>query len=75
MQAVCFLEAGKAFVPAKPWDPRDESKWVTELHLLPTEAQQYIAKFVAGAAAVEAAETAGEAAALPGGAAAPAVRA
>lgn len=45
LQALCFLEAGRAFVPAKPWLPQEESGWVAEEHLLPPAVRQSVQRF------------------------------
>ena len=62
-QAVCFLEAGRTFVPAKPWQRDDESKWVCDPRLLTAEVQQFVQRFGSqageGGGAVAAAAAAG----------------
>lgn len=53
LQALCFLEAGRAFVPAKPWRPQEESGWVGEEHLLPPAVRQFVQRFRQQAAAAD----------------------
>lgn len=49
-QALCFLEAGRTYVPAKPWAPAEESKWVADARLLPPPVLQLLERFAAQAA-------------------------
>lgn len=44
MQALCFLEQGRTFVPAKPWVHSDEGKWVTEEVLLAPAVREHVAR-------------------------------
>ena len=45
LQALCFMEAGRTYVPAKPWNPGEESKWVAAAHLLPPTVHQFVDRF------------------------------
>lgn len=45
VQAVCFLESGRAFVPAKPWRRGQESCWVASAAHLSPAAREYLDKF------------------------------
>ena len=49
-QALCFLESGRTFVPAKPWAPAEESKWVADARLLPPLVVLLVQRFKAQAA-------------------------
>ena len=42
--ALCFKEAGKAWVPAKPWHHDAPSKSVSDAALLPKEAQDQLSR-------------------------------
>ncbi|KAL4457675.1 hypothetical protein ABPG75_012540 [Micractinium tetrahymenae] len=44
LQALCFLEQGRTFVPAKPWANGEESKWVSEELLLPPAVREHVAR-------------------------------
>jgi hypothetical protein len=59
LQALCFLKAGRTYVPAKPWNPGEESKWVAAPHLLPPTVRQFVDRF-RSQHAPEAAAAAGE---------------
>lgn len=49
-QALCFLETGRTYLPAKPWAPAEESKWVADARLLPPPVLQLLERFAAQAA-------------------------
>ena len=40
LQALCFLDCGKSYVAARPWDPYQESRWAQSLAELTEEAQK-----------------------------------
>ena len=40
LQALCFLDCGKSYVAAKPWDPYQESRWAQSVAELTEEAQK-----------------------------------
>lgn len=42
LQAYCFLDCGKTFVPRKPWDHYQESRWTNNALELTTGAQDYL---------------------------------
>ncbi|PSC71468.1 heat shock [Micractinium conductrix] len=44
LQAVCFLEEGRTYVPPKPWSQGEEGYWADQLVLLPAAAQQFVAR-------------------------------
>ena len=44
VQAVCFLEEGRTYVPPKPWSQGEEGYWADQLVLLPAAAQQFVAR-------------------------------
>lgn len=43
-QALCFLEQGRTFVPAKPWVRGEEGKWVAEELLLSPAVRAHLAR-------------------------------
>ena len=44
LQAACFLESGKTWVPAKPWERERDGVWVEgQVQLLSKEAQRLVA--------------------------------
>lgn len=47
-QAICFMQSGATYVPAKPWDNTSVSKMVREVNLLPETVQQAIEKMLDG---------------------------
>ena len=42
LQAVCFLYAGKTYVPSKPWDRYSEAKWATNPLELSPRARDFL---------------------------------
>lgn len=46
-QALCFRDAGAAFVPPKPWAQGEDPKRVTQAYLLPAPAQAFLQRFTA----------------------------
>jgi hypothetical protein len=44
LQALCFAEAGEAYVPAKPWRHGEEPRWVKEEWTLPPGARVLLQK-------------------------------
>ena len=42
LQALCYLESGQTFVPAKPWRQGVPSKWVVDVQLLDAEVQKHL---------------------------------
>lgn len=67
MQALCFLEVGRTYVPAKPWALQEEGKWVADARLLPPAVCQFVERFRAQAAEAAAGEGRGATAAAAGG--------
>jgi hypothetical protein len=59
LQALCFMEAGRTYVPAKPWNPGEESKWVAAPHLLHPTVRQFVDRFRSQQAPAAAAGDAG----------------
>ncbi|KAI3436650.1 hypothetical protein D9Q98_006066 [Chlorella vulgaris] len=53
LQAMCVLEAGCTYVPAKPWDLSEESKWVADPRLLSKQVQKFILNFSSQSAAAK----------------------
>ena len=49
------MEAGRTYVPAKPWNHQEESKWVAAAHLLPPTVRQFVDRFRSQQAPAEAA--------------------
>ena len=45
LKALCFLEAGRTYVPAKPWLPQEESRWACSAHDLPQAVRQLVQRF------------------------------
>jgi hypothetical protein len=50
---MCVLEAGCTYVPAKPWDLSEESKWVADPRLLSKQVQKFILNFSSQSAAAK----------------------
>ena len=48
------MEAGRTYVPPKPWARGQEPCWVAAEALLPSDARQLLARFRAGGAAAAA---------------------
>ena len=46
LQALCFLERGETWVPAKPWETGSTSAHIRELNLLPTDVQKLVHSFM-----------------------------
>jgi hypothetical protein len=42
LQAICLLDCGKTYVPSKPWDPYQESRWTSNPLETSSQAQQFI---------------------------------
>ena len=46
LQALCFLERGETWVPAKPWETGSTSAHIRELSLLPADVQKLVHSFM-----------------------------
>ena len=46
LQALCFLERGETWVPAKPWEAGATSAHIRELSLLPAAVQKLVHSFM-----------------------------
>lgn len=42
LQALCFMETGKTWVPAKPWEASSNGAHISELTLLPAPVQKLL---------------------------------
>ena len=47
LQAMCFLECGKAYSPAKPWASGQQSCWVRAVEHLPPTARAMVERLTA----------------------------
>lgn len=44
LQAACFAEAGRTYVPAKPWEAGARPRWVDAAQALPKTVQALLAQ-------------------------------
>ena len=45
LQALCFMETGRTWVPAKPWEANSFGAHISELNLLPAAVQKLLHMF------------------------------